>query len=171
MIWKILHDEVISCDLQSETPEEFHHSQFGGAYVLHGTDLSGKQISVELAVFDENEGNLRGGKMTKFQLLIEVCIYESYYLSHTSALMFRRKRKLPRTLSQGITTPDVLLLALSLTLRTHAQCLCNNSVYVIECIVYKVFPRKHTSELVHTILLSLFTLLIGFSPTWLIRKT
>ena len=32
------------------------------------------------------------------------------------------------TLSQGITTPDVLLLALSLTLRTHAQCLCNNSV-------------------------------------------
>lgn len=75
------------------------------------------------------------------------------------------------TLSQGITTPDVLLLALSLTLRTHAQCLCNNSVYVIECIVYKVFPRKHTSELVHTILLSLFTLLIGFSPTWLIRKT
>ena len=34
--------------------------------MLHGTDLSGKQISVELAVFDENEGNLRGGKMTEF---------------------------------------------------------------------------------------------------------
>lgn len=55
----------------------------------------GEKTSPGLAVFSGNEGNFR--EMYHFDryeilvLLIEICIYESYYVSHTFALMVRRK--------------------------------------------------------------------------------
>ena len=42
--------------IQSETPEEFHQSQCGGAYVVNRLDLFWKQISLDLAVFVGDEG-------------------------------------------------------------------------------------------------------------------
>ena len=54
-----------------------------------------KQISLGLAVFNGDEGNFREkGCFNRYEilvLLIEICIYESYYVSHTFALMVRRK--------------------------------------------------------------------------------
>ena len=87
--------------IQSETPfEECDHSQFGGAYVVTWPDLFCKQISLDLAMFDGDEGNLEG-KNIMFQQILnsspinwEVYIYKSYCVSQTFALNVQEEEKI-----------------------------------------------------------------------------
>ena len=48
--------------IQSETPGEFYHSQFGKAYVVNWPNSFCKQVSLDLAVFGGVEGNFREKK-------------------------------------------------------------------------------------------------------------
>ena len=45
--------------ISSETPEELHQNQCGGAYVVNGPDFFCKQISLALAEFSRDEGDFR----------------------------------------------------------------------------------------------------------------
>ena len=94
-------------------------------------DLFCKQISLDLAVFGEDTGNFRENNIM-FQWTLNSSswgIYESYYVSHTFALMFWMERK---SSSEIVTECNyswsVTMLALSLLLKVRVQCLCDNWV-------------------------------------------
>ena len=56
-----------------------------------------QQILLDLALFGGDEGNFREKNILVqwiLVLLIEVCIYESYCVSHTFSLIFKMGRKL-----------------------------------------------------------------------------
>ena len=78
-------------------PEDFHHSHFGGAYVVNwSVDHSMNKFSLDLTMFHEDEGNFRKICFSGYEILVlvlEVCIYESCCVSHTFALIFRMDRE------------------------------------------------------------------------------
>lgn len=109
--------------------EELFQSQYGKTFMVNGPDLFWKQISLGLTLFNGDEDKKISNYVSidvKFQFCsLKSVVMKVNCVSHTFALIFRRKEKL----SSGVIAEyTVSLPALSLWLKAHVQCLCDHWV-------------------------------------------